>query len=64
MATLERGGLLPEPGNFARLSFDSQGNHLKQLFSPFLMLQPFNTVPHAMVTPNPKIIFFCYCYEL
>ena len=29
---------------------------LKQWFSTFLMLQPFNTVIHIMVSPNHKII--------
>ena len=29
---------------------------LHHLFSAFLMLQPFNTVPLVMVTPNLKII--------
>jgi hypothetical protein len=30
---------------------------LSQWFSTFLMLQPSNTVPHAVVTPNHKNIF-------
>jgi hypothetical protein len=30
---------------------------LVQWFSTFLMLWPFNTVPHVVVTPNHKIIF-------
>ena len=30
---------------------------LEQWFSTFLMLWPFNTVPHVVVTPNHKIIF-------
>lgn len=30
---------------------------LKQLFSTFLRLRPFNTVPHGVVSPNHKIIF-------
>ena len=30
--------------------------HLRPWFSDFLMLQPFNTVPQIMVTPNCKII--------
>lgn len=32
-------------------------HHLEQWFSPFLMLQPFNSFPQAVVTPNRKIIF-------
>jgi hypothetical protein len=28
-----------------------------QHFSAFLMLQPFNTVPRVVVTPNQSIIF-------
>jgi hypothetical protein len=30
---------------------------LKQCLSTFPMLQPFNTIPHAVVMPNHKIIF-------
>ena len=30
--------------------------HLDQWFSTFLMLRPFNTVPHLVVTPNYKVI--------
>jgi hypothetical protein len=30
---------------------------LEQWFSTFLMLQPFNTVPHAVMTPNGNITF-------
>jgi hypothetical protein len=30
---------------------------LGQWFSTFLMLQPFNTVPRVVVTPDYKIIF-------
>jgi hypothetical protein len=33
---------------------------LNQWFSAFLMLQPFNTVPHVVVTPNQKIIHCCF----
>jgi hypothetical protein len=31
---------------------------IDQWLSTFLMLWPFNTVPHAAVTPNHKIIFY------
>lgn len=30
---------------------------LKQWFSPFLTLQPFNTAPHFIMIPNHTIIF-------
>jgi hypothetical protein len=30
---------------------------LEQQFSTFLMLQPFSTLPHVVVTPNHEIIF-------
>ena len=30
---------------------------LEQQFSTFLMLQPFNTVPHVVMTPNNKMVF-------
>jgi hypothetical protein len=30
-----------------------------QWFSTFLLLSPFNTVSHVVVTPN-HIIFYCY----
>jgi hypothetical protein len=30
---------------------------LEQWFSTFLMLLPFNTVPHVVLIPNHKIIF-------
>ena len=33
----------------------SKVKHLHQGFSTFLMLQPFNTVPHAVVTPTIKL---------
>jgi hypothetical protein len=29
----------------------------EQWFSTFLMLQPFNRIPHVVVTPNHKIVF-------
>ena len=29
---------------------------VEQWFSTFLILRPFNTVPHLVVTPNHKII--------
>lgn len=32
-------------------------NGLDQWVSTFLMLTPFNTLPHVVVTPNHKIIF-------
>ena len=35
---------------------------LKQWFSAFPMLRPFNTVPHVVVTPNHKIIFIVISY--
>lgn len=43
---------------------------LQQWFPPFLMLQPFTTVPYGEVTPEQEIILFllhiyiCYCCEL
>lgn len=30
---------------------------LQKCFSTFLILRPFNTVPHVVVTPTRKIIF-------
>ena len=30
---------------------------LQQWFSTFLMMRPFNTVPHVVATPNHQIIF-------
>jgi len=38
--------------------FLKKKNHLSQWFSIFLMLQPFNTIPHVIETPlpDPKII--------
>lgn len=43
---------------------------LVQCFSAFLMFQPFNAVPHVVLTANHKVIFvstsqpqLCYCYE-
>jgi hypothetical protein len=35
-----------------------RSHFLMQLFSAFLVLQPFNTVPHVVMTPNHKIIFW------
>lgn len=45
-------------------------NPLEQWFATFLVLQPFNTIPHGVGTSNHKISFvtsqlwFCYCCEL
>jgi hypothetical protein len=36
---------------------EGQKDGLDQWFSPFLMLQPFDTVPHVVATPNHKSIF-------
>lgn len=33
---------------------------IDQRFSTVLMLRPFNTVPHVVVTPNHSIIFVAY----
>lgn len=33
------------------------GLSLQQWFSPFLALQPFNSVSHAVLTPSHKSIF-------
>jgi dUTPase len=35
----------------------SAGDPVGQWFLTFLMLQPFNTVTHAAVTPNHKFFF-------
>ena len=47
--------------NFKKLSrqVDQYLEVLDQWFSIFLMLRPFNTVPHVMVTLNHKIYFYC-----
>jgi hypothetical protein len=34
---------------------DKVWNGVYQWLSTFLMLQPFNTVPHVVVTPNQKL---------
>lgn len=33
---------------------------LEQRFSIFVMLQPFDIVPHVVVTTTPKIIFIAF----
>jgi hypothetical protein len=38
------------------VSLHCNGNPKTQWFSTFLKLQPFNTVPYVVVTPNNKII--------
>ena len=35
---------------------------LEQWFSPFLALRPFNTVPHAVVTPPTHTMKLFHCY--
>jgi hypothetical protein len=40
----------------SRTLFKTFSHPLSQWFSTLLMLQPFNTVPHAMVAPSHKII--------
>jgi hypothetical protein len=43
-----------EPGSGFSFSFPGyQTKGLEHCFSTFLMLQPFNTVPHVVVTPQP-----------
>ena len=42
---------------------------LMQWFSMFLILRPFNSIPHVVITPNHKIvslllhIYKCYCHK-
>ena len=63
---------IPANRHFDPLSVFSVGrwtqNYLEQWFSTFLMLQPFNTVPHVVVTPNHTIILLLFhnwymCYD-
>ena len=42
----------------------SHSDPLEQWFSTFLMLRPFNTVPHVVVTPNHEVIsLLLYNYD-
>jgi hypothetical protein len=49
--------LLLSPSSYPSLFSFCTYHPLQQWLSAFLMLEPFNTVPHALVTPNHKIIF-------
>ena len=51
--------ILPTSRYSARRLSNSTQRRADQWFSTFLVLPPFKTAPHVVVTPNPK--FFC-CY--
>ena len=52
LGRLRKGGLVGR-GVSLEVGFES----VKQWFSTFLMLQPFNTVPRVVVTPNQNVVF-------